>query len=258
MLHRMALLDFSAVLQALLIGALLFFPLEWLLPLPGSERRSARGWITDLAHATFGAQAIKTGAAVLLAVLLMGRPESTLAARLPIWTQVIALLLVCDFIIYVLHRALHGVPLLWRFHRIHHSSVRMDWLAAARVHPLEQILLTTATGLPMFLLGFSPEALAIYVGIYQVHSLLLHAHTRLSFGPLAAVFTPPWVHHWHHADQPEAYDSNFGSQLVIWDKLFGTAYRPAERRPERFGVDTAPEENFVTHLLAPFKAQPAG
>lgn len=107
----------------------------------------------------------------------------------------------------------------------------------------------------MFLLGFSPTAMAIYVGFYQVHSVLLHADTRLSFGPLEAIFTPPRVHHWHHADQAEAYDSNFGSQLVIWDKMFGTAYRPAEPRPARFGVESPPDEDFVTHLLAPFKAQ---
>lgn len=249
-------LDMIAILQSLLIAALLFVPLERLLPAPGKERRSVRGWIVDLAHATIGAQAIKTGAAVLLALMLAGRAESTLAAGLPVWVQVVVLLLVCDFIIWALHRALHGVPLLWRFHRIHHSSVKMDWLATARVHPCEQILLTTATGLPMFLLGFSPVALAIYVGLYQLHSVLLHANTRLSFGPFEAIFTPPRIHHWHHADQPEAYDSNFGSQLVIWDRMFGTAYRPAEPRPAHFGVEDAPDEDFVAHLLAPFKRQP--
>lgn len=249
-------LDMTAIFQTLLVGALLFVPLERLLPMPGAGRRSTKGWIADLAHATFGTEAIKIGSALLLAMLLMEPAESTLAARLPIWIQVIILLLICDFIIWVLHRTCHASPLLWRFHRIHHSSVHLDWLATARVHPCEQILMATATGLPMFLLGFSPAAVAIYLGFYQVHSVLLHANTGLSFGPLEAIFTPPRIHHWHHADEVGAYDSNFGSQLVIWDRIFGTAYRPEAQHPASFGVSAAPEENFVTHLLAPFKPQP--
>ncbi|MFD2578724.1 sterol desaturase family protein [Novosphingobium colocasiae] len=103
---------------------------------------------------------------------------------------------------------------------------------------------------------FSTTAIAIYLAGYTFHSALLHANTRLSFGPLEAVFTPPRIHHWHHADQVEAYDSNFGSQLVIWDRLFGTAYRPDADRPARFGVDAPPAEDFAAHLLAPFRAQP--
>lgn len=246
--------DISSILLGLFLAALLFVPLERLLPAPKTERRNARSWITDLAHATLGAHAIKVASALLLAAVLIGRPQATLAARLPIWLQVIALLLICDFIIWAFHRTCHAVPVLWRFHRIHHSSVRLDWLATARVHPCEQILISTATGLPMFLLGFSPAAIAIYLTCYQVHSVLLHANTRLSFGFFDVIFTPPRVHHWHHADQPEAYDRNFGSQLVIWDRMFGTAYCPKEQRPARFGVKTPPEENFVAHLIAPFKA----
>lgn len=248
--------DLKPILLGLFLTALLFVPLERVLPAPpAGKRRSARGWITDLVHATLGAHVIKVGAAFLLAVLLLERPESNLAARLPVWLQTILLLLICDFIIWAFHRTCHAVPVLWRFHRIHHSSVHLDWLATARVHPCEQVLLSTATSLPMIVLGFSPAAVAIYLGCYQIHSVLLHADTRLSFGPLEAIFTPPWVHHWHHADQPEAYDSNFGSQLVIWDRMFGTAYRPKQKRPARFGVAAPPEEDFVAHLLAPFKAQ---
>lgn len=250
-------LDFTGILEALLIAAMLFVPLERLLPATRDRKRSRKGWIADLAHATIGMHAIKVCSALILAVMLAGRMDSTLAAALPLWLQVVLLLLICDFIIWVLHRALHAVPALWRFHRIHHSSEHLDWLATARVHPVEQILLATATGLPMFLLGFSATAMAIYVTVYQLHSVLLHANTRLSFGPFETIFTPPRIHHWHHADQPEAYDSNFGSQLVIWDRLFGTAYRPEQALPARFGVDSAPDEDFATHLLAPFRRQPA-
>ena len=248
--------DISGILWTLAIGAVLFVPLERLLPAPGVSRRSRAALVTDLLHATVGAQAIKTCGALMLALLLTGTGETGIAAHWPIWLQVIALLLICDFLIYAVHRLEHTLPVLWRFHRIHHSATHLDWLSAARVHPVEQILITLATGLPMFALGFSPAAIAVYMAGYTIHSALLHANTRLSFGPFEAVFTPPSVHHWHHADQVEAYDSNYGSQLVIWDRLLGTAYRPQALRPERFGVDAPPQEDFAAHMLAPFRAQP--
>lgn len=249
--------DMTAIFTTLLLGALLFLPLETVLPMPGTRRRRANAWFVDLTHATIGAQLIKNVAALLLAAILLGKPDIRPAAVLPVWLQVIVLLLICDFIIYALHRGFHASPLLWRFHRIHHSSPHLDWLASARVHPVEQVIFAVATSLPMHVLGFSSEAIGIYLAAYQIHSALLHANTRLSFGPLEKVFTPPSFHHWHHADQVEAYDRNFGSQLVIWDKLLGTVHDAKTRHPERFGVNGPPRESFVAHLLAPFGRQPA-
>ncbi|GGZ02089.1 fatty acid hydroxylase [Novosphingobium colocasiae] len=248
--------DISGILWMLAIGAVLFVPLERLLPAPKAGRRGRAALVADLLHATVGGQMTKVCAALLLAIMLSGSAHTGVAGHWPLAVQVIVLLLICDFLIYAVHRLEHAVPLLWRFHRIHHSSTHLDWLASARVHPMEQIAITTLTGLPMYLVGFSTTAIAIYLAGYTFHSALLHANTRLSFGPLEAVFTPPRIHHWHHADQVEAYDSNFGSQLVIWDRLFGTAYRPDADRPARFGVDAPPAEDFAAHLLAPFRAQP--
>jgi len=52
------------------------------------------------------------------------------------------------------------------------------------------------------------------------------------------VLNGPEMHRWHHADQPEAYDTNFATKLAIWDWMFGTAYLPDPRRrkAERFGL----------------------
>lgn len=248
--------EILTILRPLLIVALFLVPLERLLPTRGTSCRTRAGLIADLLHATVGALIIRFAAILLLAWLAPAEPAASMIGLVPVWLQAIALLLICDLIIWCVHRSFHAVPFLWRFHRIHHSSPHLDWLATARVHPVEQVIFAVATALPMCLITFSPLAVAIYLGFYTIHANLLHADTRLSFGPLEAVFTPPRIHHWHHADQPEAYDTNFGSQLVIWDRMFGTAYRPDAERPSRFGVDMAPTENFVDHLAAPFRAQP--
>jgi sterol desaturase/sphingolipid hydroxylase (fatty acid hydroxylase superfamily) len=154
---------------------------------------------------------------------------------------------------YVVHRIYHAIPTLWRFHAIHHSSADLDWLATYRVHPVDQIINATAIALPALLFGFSPLAFAIYAAFYQWHSILLHANIRASFGPLAAVITTPRFHRWHHANELEAYDRNFGGQLVIWDRLFGTRYEPA-REPVAFGLDQPPAETFFAHIVSPFRS----
>ena len=92
----------------------------------------------------------------------------------------------------------------------------------------------------------------IYSIVYQWHAILLHSNLRVSLGPLERIIATPQFHHWHHADQPEAYDRNFGGQLVIWDRMFGTAFVAGSRSPDRFGVSEPPREDFFTHLLAPF------
>ncbi|WP_395327174.1 sterol desaturase family protein [Novosphingobium sp. BL-8H] len=249
--------EIAVILRPLVLVALFLIPLERLLPARGGTRRTRAGLVADLLHATIGALVIRFGAVILLTWFAPSAPVISLVGYAPVWLQVIVLLLVCDLIIWCVHRSFHAVPFLWRFHRIHHSSPHLDWLATARVHPVAQVIFATATALPVCLVAFSPLAMAIYLGVYTLHANLLHADTRLSFGPLEAIFTPPRIHHWHHADEVEAYDTNFGSQLVIWDKLFGTAYRPETERPTRFGVDPAPAEDFADHLIAPFRKQPA-
>jgi sterol desaturase/sphingolipid hydroxylase (fatty acid hydroxylase superfamily) len=237
--------------------ALLFVPLELVLPSRTIHRRSMRSRVTDFLHATLGVALARIGTALLLALLLPEQPPHRAADVLPLWAQVIAILLICDFMIWVVHRMFHAVPALWRLHRIHHNSLQLDWLATYRVHPIEQSIFVVGTVLPVALLGFSPTAYAIYISFYNVHSHLLHAKTRLSFGPFNVLFTEPRIHHWHHADQPEAYDSNFGSELVIWDKMFGTAYRPDADLPVRYGVESPPRESFAAHMLAPFRSRTA-
>ncbi|WP_246672129.1 MULTISPECIES: sterol desaturase family protein [unclassified Mesorhizobium] len=72
----------------------------------------------------------------------------------PLWLQAIEALIIADIGFYLAHRAFHAVPFLWRFHAIHHSIEEMDWLAAHRVHPVDQILTKSASFLPLFALGF--------------------------------------------------------------------------------------------------------
>ncbi|MCY1240504.1 Fatty acid hydroxylase superfamily protein [compost metagenome] len=201
---------------------------------------------------------IKLGFLVLVGLLMFAIrfvvPESVagIVQSQPIWLQAVEVILVADTGFYLAHRTFHAVPFLWKFHAIHHSIEEMDWLAAHRVHPVDQIVTMTAARLPIYALGFSGAAVAIYVLVYQAQSLLVHSNTRVRFGPLKWVLASPQFHHWHHANERQAYDKNFAGQLPFIDALAGTLYMP-ERMPKVYGTDDLVPPLYHQQLAYPLK-----
>jgi sterol desaturase/sphingolipid hydroxylase (fatty acid hydroxylase superfamily) len=106
--------------------------------------------------------------------------------------------------------------------------------------------------LPLYFLGFSLEAVVIFQVIYQAHTLLIHANTRLRFGPLKWLIASPEYHHWHHANEPEAYDRNFAAQLSVIDWIAGTLFLP-RRRPSRYGINEPMPRWYHQQLFHPFR-----
>ena len=230
-------------LKTILIIALVFVPLERITALRPAQGILRAHWVNDLIYLFFNTLLIKLGLLLLIGIAMMGIrlavPEvvgATVRAQ-PLWLQAIEVIVVADCGFYAAHRAFHEVPFLWRFHAIHHSIEEMDWLAAHRVHPLDQIVTKAVSVLPVFALGFSDAAIAIFALSYQCQSLLIHANTRIGFGPLKWVLASPPFHHWHHANEPEAIDKNFAAQLPFIDALGGTLFLPSERMPARYGTD---------------------
>lgn len=152
---------------------------------------------------------------------------------------------------YLAHRAFHAVPFLWRFHSIHHSIEEMDWLAAHRVHPVDQILTKSASFVPVFALDFSSTAILIFTLIYQWQSLFIHSNTRIKVGPLKWLPASPQFHHWHHANEREAWDKNFAGQLPLLDMLGGTLFMPY-RMPQKYGTDDPVPPLYHQQLAYPF------
>jgi len=182
------------------------------------------------------ALAIAVGA-VTLAVRAIGRDVPS-----PAWfqsqhaiVQIVELLFFADLLAYFSHRLFHrGV--LWRFHAVHHSSTELDWLAAARVHPVNEALTRIFQIVPLYLLGFRGGALAAIVPLLTFYAILIHANLRWDFGPLRYVVASPVFHRWHHTSQEEGLDKNFAGLFPWIDILFGTFYMPRDRQPERFGL----------------------
>lgn len=250
----------SAIDLYLLLGtAACLIALERLAPLHPSQPTLRAGWVADILHVFVSGAMIRFGTSVLTVgaslLAVSAAPEAMRQAvrSQPDLLEFIELLVLSDLCFYAAHRTCHAVPLLWRFHAVHHSSETMDWLATYRVHPVDQILNSTVIALPAIVLGFSPAAVIAYALIYRLHAPFLHSNVRVAFGPLRHVLATPQYHHWHHGDHPEAYDKNFAGQLAFIDRLFGTFHAAGDRAlPTRYGVGGGIPTDYVGQLLQPF------
>jgi sterol desaturase/sphingolipid hydroxylase (fatty acid hydroxylase superfamily) len=246
-------------LQLLLIVALIFIPLERMFALHPKQLILRRFWWNDIIYILvnripiFFAMATILVAAIAASAWIVPQSVRDWVSTLALWIQVLAALLIADLGFYAAHRLFHSVPFLWRFHAVHHSIEEMDWLAAARVHPVDQIITKALSLIPLFMLGFSVEAIGIHSLIYLVQSYLVHANLRLKIGPLRWLIASPEFHHWHHSNQREAYDKNFAGQLPFLDLLFGTMHMPPGEMPTHYGVDEPVPTTYFKQMVYPFK-----
>jgi sterol desaturase/sphingolipid hydroxylase (fatty acid hydroxylase superfamily) len=163
--------------------------------------------------------------------------KKPLAHAHPAWAFVAALI-VLDFVKYWAHVALHRLPFLWTFHRVHHSVTTMDWLGNWRFHWFEILYYGACIALPLALLsatGAPPGALFAYYVVETAVGNLNHANVRLDLGVLHRLVNGPRMHLWHHDAAPRGFEAkNFAIVLSLWDWLFGTARLP-DHPPERLG-----------------------
>ena len=178
----------------------------------------------------------------------------TLAQSLPWVVQFLIIMLITDFAQYWLHRAFHRVPALWRFHAVHHSARTMDWIAGARMHFLEIIILRAVTATPALLIGFDELAIQAYALFVYVYSTFIHSNVGTSFGFLEKILVAPRFHHWHHGVEDEAVDVNFAIHFPFLDRLFGTYHLPDGKWPNGYGVQGHPvPKGYWKQLLYPFQ-----
>jgi hypothetical protein len=140
--------------------------------------------------------------------------------------QFFEVMVLTDFCQYWFHRAFHRFPFLWGFHAVHHSATTMDWLAGARMHFVEIVLLRGLTSLPLLTLGFAPSVMQAYVGFVYIYASLVHANLRGDFDGIGRFIATPRFHHWHHAIEEEAIDKNFAVHFPLLDRVFGTYLLP--------------------------------
>lgn len=143
----------------------------------------------------------------------------------PLWIKALVTILIFDFAIWLQHLITHKIPILWRFHRVHHADRDIDVTTAIRFHPVEIALsMLLKIGL-VYLLG--PPAIGIILFEIILNGTAMFNHANINIpqpvdSVIRKILVTPDMHRVHHSDRRGEHDSNYGFALSIWDRMFGT------------------------------------
>ena len=228
----------------LLGSAGVIFAAERLFPNRANWNRSHRDVLVDICHvigvalASYATREIVpplvAPAAAWLAPLGTAKlwpAHATLLLQLPL------AMVVAELFQYWSHRFSHTWEPLWRLHATHHSAPRLYFFNAGRFHPLDIVIDTTAGLIPLTLIGAPAKVLTMFALATAVLGYLQHSNVRVVLGPLNYVFSMAELHRWHHAKNLDEANTNYGSNLILWDLVFGSFFWPRDRRPpEDIGI----------------------
>ena len=239
---------------------LLFVPLERLFPRYREQQLFRSEWREDLFYYLVSSLFVQVLTLISMApttAILEHTRWTDLRARVGgqwVWLQVLEIMFLTDLVQYWVHRMFHQVPALWEFHAVHHSAKSLDWMASARMHVLEIIVLRGTTVIPMFVLGFTEVAIYAYLLLVYLHSSLVHANVGWNLNRIGWLVVTPRFHHWHHGIDREAIDVNFAIHFPLFDRLFGTFYLPRDEWPSGYGVGGHPvPRGYWKQFLHPFR-----
>ena len=240
-LHNGPAIGLDWFLLDILMMTLIFSPIELLWPAYPEQSVFRSQWLTDIVYF------LSTHLPIQITTFLILLPATQLSSvlsipaltnsvgHLPWLVQFFLAVMVADLAEYLIHRAFHKVPFLWRFHAIHHSSKSLDWIAGSRAHIVDDVAVRAFILIPMMCV-FSHNMLVAYLFFVNIHATWAHCN----FGPTVKWLEPflvqPRYHHWHHTSQAEAIDKNFAIHFPWIDKIFGTHYLPGDKWPDTYGL----------------------
>jgi sterol desaturase/sphingolipid hydroxylase (fatty acid hydroxylase superfamily) len=173
-------------------------------------------------------------------------------ATLPLVAQMVIFLVGEDIILYWTHRLFHGARL-WKYHAVHHSSEELEWISAARFHPINLFLGSVLADVVMLIAGISPNVFVVLGPITIAHSAFVHANLDWTLGPFKYVIATPVFHRWHHTAADRGGEKNYAATFPILDLMFGTFYMPAGELPGRYGIaDRSFPTGFAAQMAHPF------
>jgi len=250
---------FDYFVITLIILALVFIPLEGFFAKNNEQKLLRTGWVTDMKYFMFshiGIQLFSFLTVMPIQYWITHIPNNPVVPYIqmqPIWLQFIELLVVVDFTTYWIHRALHEINFLWRFHAIHHSTEQMDWLASSRLHIVEVLITRLIATLPIFLLGFHTSAVFAYLIFISFHAIFIHSNVRFRFPYLRWIIATPEFHHWHHSSEKPAIDKNYAAFIPLYDVIFKTFYMPNHLASIYGTVGYKIPNSFIKQFTWPFK-----
>jgi sterol desaturase/sphingolipid hydroxylase (fatty acid hydroxylase superfamily) len=189
----------------------------------------AKRWPANLAIATLGIFAVR----IILPLGALGFASFCTAhgwgllnvIRLPRAIAVIGAVIALDFAIYLQHVVFHALPVLWRFHRMHHTDLDLDVTSGVRFHPVESVISMAIKLAAIAVLG--PPVAGVFAFEVLLNASSLFNHSNVAIAPtndalMRLLICTPDMHRVHHSIVVRETNSNFGFNLPWWDRLFGT------------------------------------
>lgn len=171
--------------------------------------------------------------------------------ELPIWAKLLISVALYDITAYWIHRGTHKIPLLWRFHRVHHSDISMDSSTVFRFHPIELILVFGIGNiLTAAIFGTDVFTMALYYFVLYLFFFIEHANLKYPTwlnSSLGMIFVMPDHHRVHHQQDQFYTDSNYADIFIIWDRIFGT-FKMMPKAEMKYGLVEFKEERKQTFL----------
>jgi len=235
-------IGFDWFLLDLLVMTIVFVPVERIWARHPDQGTFRAEWTTDASY--FIATHLPAQLLTFLMILpglaaskwLAIPPFQRAVQSLPFVVQLVAAIFVADLGQYWVHRMFHQLPLLWRFHAVHHSIETMDWLAGSRSHFVDIVVTRGLIMIPLTLCGFSQAVMAGYLIFVSFHATFSHTDFAPHWTGIENCFVTVRYHHWHHAAHPEAADCNFAIHFPFIDALFGTRHFPKAEWPRKYGL----------------------
>jgi len=210
-------------------GLLLFLVLELLLPYRRPSLPKLKRWLINLGLTAINSAVLSLTVAGAVAATAAYVTEHRLGVLnlldLPGWARLMATVIFMDFMLYVWHLLNHEMPLLWRFHRVHHVDLNMDVSTATRFH-LGELLISALIKMGLvFFLGADLVGLLIFESALVLAAQFHHSSLRVPAWLDSAwlvLSMPPSVHRIHHSVRIKERNTNYGTIFSFWDRVLGT------------------------------------
>lgn len=232
--------------------------LEWLYPRRKLTVSKYKRWVSNLSINFFNSLFIRVLvpiSAITIALYAQHAHQGLFnILNLSTCWSITLSIIILDLAIYLQHVMFHALPIFWRFHRMHHVDLDLDVTSGVRFHPLEIFLSLFIKFAVILLIGAPASAVLIFQILLNATSMFSHSNVHVPTWidrRLRWLVVTPDMHRVHHSRQPQETNSNFGFNLSLWDRLFGTYIEEPELGQEQMilGLDTINKPFLCLNLL---------
>lgn len=259
-------LDENSLRLLVFLGTFVVMALaEWALPKRKRTLPQGRRWLTNWGIVVLDAVLVRFVMPILpigLALYVADNGWGLLNwLAMPSWLSILIAFVLLDFAIWLQHLISHIVPIFWRLHQVHHADRDIDVSTALRFHPIEILLSLLYKFAWIAAIGAPALAVFAFEAVLNAAALFNHANVRLPLKldrVLRLVLVTPDMHRVHHSVSPVETNSNYGFNLSIWDRMFGTyiAQPDAGHEDMKIGLNAYQSEKpgqLLWSILLPFR-----